>query len=137
LERLREVEHIDYAMIIDADDLLVLDPGFNPKAFKSTLTHDLYDVQIRHGAVSHFRPQIFSNHESFRFKGVLHEYLELPPGNFSRATAAGISINASTAGARSRNPRKYQDDAAILERALATETDPFLISRYTFYLAQS
>jgi hypothetical protein len=25
----------------------------------------------------------------------------------------------------------------VLERALATETDPFLISRYTFYLAQS
>ena len=25
----------------------------------------------------------------------------------------------------------------MLERALAAETDPFLISRYTFYLAQS
>jgi hypothetical protein len=33
--------------------------------------------------------------------------------------------------------RKYADDAAILEAALSTATDPFLISRYTFYLAQS
>src|SRR6185436_20920707 len=60
-----------------------------------------------------------------------------PSGNVSRETVEGFTIRASTGGARSQNPRKYQDDVAVLERALATETDPFLISRYTFYLAQS
>ncbi len=30
LERLREVEDVDYAMIIDADDTLELDAGFDP-----------------------------------------------------------------------------------------------------------
>ena len=137
LERLREVEDVDYAMIIDADDTLELDAGFDPRAFKAQMTHDLYDVPVRHGGIAHHRPQLFSNRLPFSFKGVVHEYLEAPPGNLSRETAKGFAIRASTGGARSQNPRKYQDDAAVLERALATETDPFLISRYTFYLAQS
>ena len=137
LARLREVKDVDYAMIIDADDLLELDPGFDPRAFKAQMTHDLYDVPVRHGNIAHYRPQLFSNRLPFLFKGVVHEYLEAPPGQLSRTTATGFSIHASTGGARSENPRKYQDDAAVLERALVTETDPFLISRYTFYLAQS
>jgi GR25 family glycosyltransferase involved in LPS biosynthesis/glycosyltransferase involved in cell wall biosynthesis len=137
LRRLREVENIDYAMIVDADDLVVLDTGFDPMAFKAQMEHDLYDVQVIHGGISHFRPHICSNRQAFSYKGVLHEYLDAPPGELSRMNAAGFLIRASTGGARSQNPRKYQDDAAILERVLATETDPFLISRYTFYLAQS
>ncbi len=67
----------------------------------------------------------------------MHEYLEAPPGPISRATAEGFHIETGRGGARSQNPHKYQDDAAALEKALATETDPFLVSRYTFYLAQS
>jgi LPS sulfotransferase NodH/tetratricopeptide (TPR) repeat protein/SAM-dependent methyltransferase len=137
LERLREVEDIDYALIIDADDVVVLDASFDPRAFKTQMEHDLYDVQILHDGMSHFRAQICRNRLPFSFKGVVHEYLEVPTGTSSRATAEGFSIHASTGGARGQNPRKYQDDAALLERALASETDPFLISRYTFYLAQS
>ncbi|WP_053078776.1 FkbM family methyltransferase, partial [Methylobacterium tarhaniae] len=40
-------------------------------------------------------------------------------------------------GARRRDGETYRRDAAILEAALATETDPFLVARYTFYLGQS
>jgi GR25 family glycosyltransferase involved in LPS biosynthesis len=137
LAKLREVASVDYAMIIDADDTLEIDNGFDPRAFKTQLTHDLYDVPVRHGSIAHYRPQLFSNRLPFSFKGVLHEYLETPPGDITRETAKGFAVRASTGGARSENPRKYQDDAAVLERALATETNPFLISRYTFYLAQS
>jgi hypothetical protein len=39
--------------------------------------------------------------------------------------------------ARGKNPQKFQDDALVLEAVLKLETDPFLLSRYTFYLAQS
>ena len=137
MERLREVASIDYGMVIDADDTLEFDAGFDPRAFKAQLTHDLYDVPVRHGSVVHHRPQLFKNRLPFSFKGVLHEYLETPPGELSRETVKGFAVHASTGGARSQNPRKYQDDAAVLEHALTTETDPFLISRYTFYLAQS
>jgi glycosyltransferase involved in cell wall biosynthesis len=137
LAKLREVKSVDYAMIIDADDTLEIDAGFDPAAFKAKMTADLYDVPVRHGSIAHHRPQLFSNRLPFSFKGVLHEYLEAPPGDLKRETLAGFAVRASTGGARSQNPRKYQDDAAVLERALATEKNPFLISRYTFYLAQS
>jgi len=40
-------------------------------------------------------------------------------------------------GARHLDTKTYARDAVILEKALETETDPFLIARYTFYLAQS
>ena len=137
LERLREVEEVDYGLIIDADDTLEIDAGFDARAFKTQMTYDLYDVPVRHGGIAHHRPQLFSNRLPFSFKGVVHEYLEAPPGPLSRESVKGFAIRASTSGARSENPRKYQDDADVLERALAAETDPFLISRYTFYLAQS
>ena len=138
LERLREVAQVDYALVIDADDSLELDVGFDPISFKAQMSHDLYDVQIRHGSITHYRPQLFSNRLPFSFKGVLHEYLQAPEGNISRTNAEGFAICASSGGGfRSNNPSKYQDDAAVLERALANETDPFLISRYIFYLAQS
>lgn len=137
LAKLRELAHIDYALIIDADDQLVMEDGFDPEAFKAGLTHDFYDIEIRHGT-SHFpRPQLCANRLEFCFKAVLHEYLQPPPGPLSRAITKGFYIENGQAGYRNKNPRKYQDDAAILEQALLTETDPFLISRYTFYLAQS
>ncbi|TPI25056.1 glycosyltransferase [Mesorhizobium sp. B3-1-6] len=137
LERLREIESVDYAMIIDADDMLICDRDFEPALFKSRMDKDLYDVEVLHGNIAFYRPQICSNRLAFSFKGVLHEYLEGPPGPISRQNAEGFRIATGRGGARSQNPRKYQDDAAVLENVLATETDPFLISRYTFYLAQS
>lgn len=137
LERLREVEWVDYAMIIDADDVLVADPDFDPVVFKSRMEHDLYDVEVVHGDISFHRPQICRNKLPFSFKAVLHEYLEAPAGSITRQNADGFRIATGRGGARSQNPRKYQDDAAALENELTTESDPFLISRYTFYLAQS
>jgi protein YibB len=137
LQRLREVPGIDYALMLDADDVLVIEPGFDINAFKAQMRHDHYDVLVDEGAVTHFRGHICSNRLPYAYKGVLHEYLDAPPGERGHTTVTGLSIQASRGGARSRNPRKYHDDAAVLERALATETDPGLVSRYTFYLAQS
>lgn len=137
LERLREVKAVDYAMIIDADDVLILDSCFDATAFKSRMEHDLYDVEVSHGDISFYRPHICRNRLPFSFRAVLHEYLEAPASPITRANAEGFRIATGRGGARSQNPRKYQDDAAVLERALTTETDAFLRSRYTFYLAQS
>ena len=137
LQRLREVADIDYALILDADDVMVIEPGFDLNAFKAHMCHDHYDVLVDEGAVIHYRGHICSNRLPYAYRGVLHEFLEAPPGERGHAKAAGLSIQASRGGARSRNPRKYHDDAALLERALATETAPGLVSRYTFYLAQS
>jgi hypothetical protein len=136
LARLRKRAEIDYALIIDADDILVCEHGFDPGAFKAGLEADLYHVAIRHGSVHHYRPQICNNRLEFRFRGVLHEFIEGSAGH-SSGTAAGIYIQAGVEGARSADPDKYRKDAALLERALLAEEDPFLRSRYTFYLANS
>lgn len=136
LARLRLRPEIDYALVIDADDVLVLAPGFDALAFKQTLVADLYSLPIRLGPISYQRPQLCSNRLPFRYRGVLHEFLECPSEHTS-AEVQGISIVCDRDGSRSQNPRKYQRDADTLERALEVETDPLLISRYTFYLAQS
>jgi glycosyltransferase involved in cell wall biosynthesis len=136
LQKLREHEDIDYGLMIDADEVLVYEPGFEPKRFKQGLTLDLYDIETRYGNLSYLRPQLFSNRLNFCYKGVLHEYLEAP-SSLSRARVSGFFNRPLQDSARSHNPQKFQDDARLLEAALTEETDPFLISRYTFYLAQS
>lgn len=137
LSHLRARREIDYTFVIDADDELVLEEGFDPKRFKSGMDRDLYDVVIQYGASRYHRPQILRNSMGFFYRGVLHEFVEGPPQGFSRADAAGFHIRIRGGGARSQDPAKFARDAAALERALETETDAFLRSRYTFYLAQS
>jgi tetratricopeptide (TPR) repeat protein len=137
LETLRKVETVDYAGIMDPDNQLVLEAGFDPVAFKEEMQHDIYHVQIRHGHYHWRLPYLFANHLPFRFIGVVHETLKLPITGLRETITEGFYVQTGREGWRNNNPRKYQDDAAMLEKALLTETDPFLISRYTFYLAQS
>jgi hypothetical protein len=137
LARLRMVAHVDYALVIDADDTLTMESGFDPGAFKTGLTHDLYRLAVRQGRMVHHRAQLFSNRVAFRYRGVLHEFPEAPTAEMSTATATGLHIIAGVEGARSEDSDKYRKDADLLAHALAGETDPFLRSRYMFYLAQS
>ena len=92
LAHLRKHRDIDYALIIDADDELVFDANFDPTGFKSAMDRDLYDVEIRYGTNRYHRPQILRNAMEFRFRGVLHEFVEGPPEGFTRADAAGFHI---------------------------------------------
>ncbi|MEA1833890.1 glycosyltransferase family 2 protein [Methylobacterium durans] len=137
LELLRQRAEIDYALIIDADEIIVLEDGFDVDAFKSSLSEDLYHVRIVFPPIVYHRPQLLKNHKGFEYRGVLHEYVEGPPEGFSAGTARGFHMLSSPSGARSMDPKKYHRDAALLRDALRKEKDPFLISRYTFYLAQS
>lgn len=99
LARLREKTAIDYALIIDADDVLVCEHGFDQEAFKAALDADLYYVMLQHGSLRHHRPQICSNRLEFRYRGVLHEFLEGPSGH-SSGTVSGFHINTGSDGAR-------------------------------------
>jgi glycosyltransferase involved in cell wall biosynthesis len=47
LARLRAVASVDYALVMDADDILVIEDGFDAAVFKAGLTSDLYHVAIR------------------------------------------------------------------------------------------
>lgn len=140
LKALRENSEIDYGLMIDADEVLVFDDGFDPEKFKAGLGKDYYNVMTRYGdyvscGIVYPRAQLIGNRTEFRFDGVLHEYL-----SFDRPTSSGTAVGFYNRpiqdGARGKNPKKFQDDAVTLEKALENEKDPHLICRYTFYLAQ-
>jgi hypothetical protein len=95
---------MDYALMMDADDQLVIEPTVDVAAFKAAMNQDLYDLEIRSGSSRFYRPQIWSNRLDFSFKAVLHEYLEAPPGEIRRATADGVYIQVIGGGARHLNP---------------------------------
>src|SRR5882724_3256969 len=71
LQRLREVPEIDYAMIVDADDQVMPGDGFDPAGMKAGMACDLFDVEIRHADVIHFRPRLCSNRLPFSYQGVV------------------------------------------------------------------
>ena len=138
LANLRRRTEIDYALIMDADDVLACAPGFDALRFKASLDADVYNLWIRLGAITYHRPQLCSNRKDFRYRGVLHEFLEGPASDrHTSAEAVGLTVVCDRDGSRSQMADKYKRDAEVLEGALKTEQDPLLVSRYTFYLAQS
>ena len=121
----------DYTLVIDADDVLSIPPGFTLPA----LTADSYTFDFDFANTRYRRTQLIRNTIPWRYRGVVHEFLEGPGAQTTGHLP--LTIVVGNDGARRQDPEKYRKDAAILERALKTETDPFMRSRYTFYLAQS
>jgi tetratricopeptide (TPR) repeat protein len=92
-----------------------------------------YDLELRFGDTRYARPSLLAVAADWRYVGVLHEYLQSPrQTDISKLSGPWIEVRPE--GARSRNPRKFHDDAALLEAALIDEPDN---SRYWFYLGQS
>ncbi len=136
LSKLRELDHIDYALMIDADEVLVFDEGFDPIKFKSELVHDIYNVSTVLGGIIYPRPQLTSNKKSLRYEGVVHEFLAMEG---TSGLATGFKNHPLQDSERNKSgPEKYRKDAALLENALLDpELNEYMRSRYTFYLAQS
>lgn len=123
--------HGDYTLLIDADDVLEVAPGFA----MPDLAADAYRFDFDDGNIRYQRPCLVANWIAWRYCGVLHEFLT--GGNGDGPTLPGVTVRRIQDGARSRDPEKYRRDAEALEAALTTERDPLLVSRYWFYLAQS
>lgn len=123
--------HGEYSLIIDADDALALADDF----VLPTLAADSYVVDIHDGATHYQRTQLVRNALPWRYQGVLHEYLTCEGAG--QVGHLPVVMLRNHDGARRKDSQTYRKDAEILERALATEQDAFLISRYRFYLAQS
>lgn len=127
----------DYCLMIDSDEVLVYDPGFDPEKFKATLNADLYNVFAFYGNTRYHRPQLTRNKLRYYYRGVLHEYVDCHDEIKTRDFARGFTNTPIQDGARSQNPTKYADDAKVFEEALKGEVDPKDFNRYHFYLAQS
>jgi glycosyltransferase involved in cell wall biosynthesis len=119
----------DFLLIMDADDHLQLDPSFKLPAMNA----DSYRMWIKYGGTSYQRHQVISMSMPWKWVGVLHEVLtcDVP---YTSEIMEGVKIIVGTDGARSRDPKKYAKDAAVLEEALQKEPEN---TRYMFYLAQS
>ena len=124
----------DFIFIFDADDSIVDD-------FKLPVTFDCDKYLLKFGKdFVYVRPLLFTNRKRWRFKGVLHEYLEnIDPVNGSQNIEGNYHIISGRSGNRSKNPNKYIDDANILKAAHFKEitNDYGLSCRYAFYCAQS
>ncbi len=128
----------DYSLMIDADEILKFNIGFNPKIFKESLTYDIYNIPTKMSVSFYYRPTLTSNKKIFTYRGVVHELL-------NKDGASQTNIDADTQfynypiqdSTRNKNPHKFQEDAKLLEDALRTEKDDFLRSRYTFYAARA
>ncbi|MBS0567385.1 MAG: glycosyltransferase [Proteobacteria bacterium] len=124
-------KHGDYALIIDADEVLEADAGFKyPK-----LDAPGYMLELVYGDTRYRRVALPRLDLDWVWRGVLHEAL-----NSAHAAQAqylpGLRIRVHTDGARSQltQREKFTRDAEVLRKALEDEPDN---ARYTFYLAQS
>lgn len=122
----------DYTLIIDADDNIEKENH----ADLPTLTDDSYALTINDANIVYRRPQLVRSALDWRYEGVLHEYLTCDEAK-SVGHLAGIAIRRNHDGARRKDSQTYRRDVAVLEAALKTESNPFLVARYRFYLAQS
>jgi GR25 family glycosyltransferase involved in LPS biosynthesis/glycosyltransferase involved in cell wall biosynthesis len=122
----------DYVFVFDADDTIHGTFGL-PKP----MTNDCYQIQFGPGT-RYTRPLLFTNRKKWRFKGVLHEFLEPIDTMGPSVTLVGnYYVESGRTGNRNLQPDKYYKDALILEQAFETEPPDGLKVRYAFYCAQS
>ena len=121
----------DYVFVFDADD------SIHGTFSLPSLDHDWYQLQF--GSRSTYtRPLLFNNRKKWRYKGVLHEFLEPIETVGPHVTLVGnYYVESGRAGNRNLQPDKYLNDALILEKAFETEPPDGLKVRYAFYCAQS
>jgi tetratricopeptide (TPR) repeat protein len=119
----------DYLLFIDADETLGTEPG----AAWPALREPAYSLETRYGELRYDRVSLVDTRLPWRWNGVLHEYLDAGHP-VAQPRIPGFWIDVRAEGARSRDPAKFDKDAAVLEAALADEPDN---ARYMFYLAQS
>ncbi|RYE10356.1 MAG: glycosyltransferase [Hyphomicrobiales bacterium] len=120
----RSAGRFDYLLLMDADmELRVVED-----AFRAGLGQHAYQVRQKAG-ISYYNTRLVRRDVPATYKGVTHEYLELP------SPAARLDAIWFADGANGSNRvGKFDRDAALLTDALKSEPDN---ARYVFYLAQS
>lgn len=119
----------DYVFVIDADEVLEIDSGFQLPPLEA----DSYNVEMDYAGCLYLRRTLLRNALSWRYVGVLHEYTVCDEAK-TEAFLPGLRTKPHRDGARARDPSTYRKDALLLEKALIDEPDN---ARYVFYLAQS
>ena len=137
LDEVRDLFGIDYVLTIDADEILTYDEDVDLETFKKGMHHDLYRICCRYGSVEYMRDNLLKNSMPYYYKGILHEFLECKVTAKNQAILKGVYNVPIQDSARNADVDKILKDAERLEEIIKTETDPYMLARYTFYLGQS
>jgi glycosyltransferase involved in cell wall biosynthesis len=123
----------DYLLILDADEVLRIEPGFS---LPPVLEKSAYYFPVESGGVLYDKIQLVDARLPWEYRGVLHEYIvcPAPPPGYAEERLIGVTCVRYADGARARDPLTYRKDALLLENALLEEPNNL---RYLFYLAQS
>ena len=118
----------EYALMMDADDLLVGEPDFD------ALDADAYMMRIGTG-FTYWRTQLFKLERPWEYRGVLHEYAVCtePCGPIERL-GGDYHLESRRLGGRNLADDKYERDSAVSRDELERDPDDL---RTVFYLAQS
>ena len=118
----------DYILLADADMELRVD---DPLAFDG-LWAEVYKVLQKSG-VSYWNSRLVKRSANVEYRGVTHEFLDLKDGSTEKLSGAWYVDHASGAN----RVDKYERDEKLIRGALASESDPGMKARYTFYLANT
>jgi glycosyltransferase involved in cell wall biosynthesis len=124
----------DWMLMLDADDEIVLEPGFKMPELDS-MDVDGYAILVRFGSQTFWRPALVKSSAPWHYEGEIHEHIECKGGR-PVPKLGGIEILVHPGeGSRSSDPKqKFLNDASVLEKVLErTPNDP----RTLFYYAQS
>lgn len=123
----------DYILIMDADEVLEVPPGYRLPELES----EQYMLLHRHRSSTETGWELGTLVKAalpWRYEGVLHEHIACDAPH-RRKSLRGPIVWGYFDSARNVDPKKkYANDARILEEALRDEPNN---ARYVFYLAQS
>jgi glycosyltransferase involved in cell wall biosynthesis len=122
----------DYTLVIDADEVLLTDPGFR----LPSLDADGYEILhiVGDSGTAFYMLQLVRSSLPWRYVGVLHEVMTCDQP-YRSVKLLGLRTKGYFDSARNADPaQKYARDAQVLEKALESEPDN---ARYVFYLGQS
>ena len=122
----------DYIFIFDADDEIIGD------FFLPPLNLDSYMLKFGKETV-YERMVLVKNTFSWKFVGVLHEYITANQEITKGTISGNYYINSGRTSSRNANPDKYLLDAKILEEGYheSLKTGDGLHNRYAYYCANS
>ena len=118
----------DYLLLADAD----MELAVHAPAFARELTAAAYAVRQRAGS-AYRNIRLLRRDVPARYRGVTHEFLDIPPGETRNLDDISFLDHASG----SNRIDKHNRDLRLLTEALASERDPAMVARYAFYLANT
>lgn len=125
---------VDYVLLMDADMILWMNDKVTPEKLKKLLSgHDCFFMFQGSESMYYKNTRIVKNHAGFSYKGVTHEYVELPP-NATQGILVKDLIFIRDIGDGGAKADKFVRDVRLLKEGLRKDPKN---ERYMFYLANS